>query len=196
MLLSTLIGKKIYENGKERGVCDGVLLSSKNREIKYLSCRILSSHGHTVCLSFSQIDYVTDVVRVKRFYPRPDSGCEKLILGLPVYDEKGGFLGVATDAVVERNSLTYLLLNNKKRVPAYEISSFKDAVILKKAPPYPLSRRIPAYAVPLLEENLQKEKFASKRALLSAAKKGNLIKFTLSLPPFSLPSNGVLRGEF
>ena len=185
MLLSSILGKTLYENGKERGVCDGVFLSSKSRAIKYLSCRAADNLATPFCLSFSHVDYVTDVVRLKRFCIAMPDKCEKFVLGLPVYDENGIFLGNALDMEIEGQSAVYLLLNGGKRIPASLISSCHDAVILKKAPAFPLAQRIPAHSLSLLDENCGKEKFVTKKTLQSATKKGNLIKFTLSLSPFS-----------
>lgn len=185
MLLSSILGKKLYENGKDRGVCDGVFLSTKSRAIKYLSCRAADNLATPFCLSFSHVDYVTDVVRLKKFCIALPDKCEKFVLNLPVYDDNGIFLGNALDMEIEGQTAIYLLLSGNKRIPATLISSCHDAVILKKSPLFPLSQRIPAQSISFLGEQYNQEKFVTKKTLQSASKKGNLIKFTLSLPPFS-----------
>ncbi len=194
MLLSTILGKKIYDGGKERGVADGVFLSVKSRALKYLSCRAARPLSTPFCLPFQHIDYVTDVIRLKKFAIALPERCEKFTLNSPVYNESGVLCGNAVDMEIEGQFAIALILDNGRRIPAPLIATCHDAIILKKPPLFPLSLRIPAASFPLLGRLDAGEKFITKKTLLSAAKKGNLIKFTLTLPPFD-ELDGVFCGE-
>ena len=194
MLSSTIIGKKLYAQGKSNGVCEGLSLSLKSRKIKHLVCR--NDEGCIFLLPFSHVDYVTDKIKLKKFTLLPFIKTEIFTPNLPVYDENGVFLGHACDLLIQKQTAAYLLLNTGKRIPAPLVLHFGDAIILKKAPAYPLTCPIPISSLTLIEKGFDKDYFVTKKALLSAAKKGNLIKFTLSLTPFSPTSNGVLSGEF
>ena len=192
MLLSTFIGKQLSLHEKLKGVCVGLSLASKSKKIKGFLCK---EDGLTFLLPFTNVDYVTDKIRLKKFTPLPAPKSEVFTPFLPVYDENGVLLGRAVDLIIQKQTAAYLLLDDGKRIPAPHILCVGDAVILKKAPAYPLSCPIPITSFPLLEKGFDKDCFVTKKALLSAAKKGNLIKFTLSLAPFSALSNGVLSGE-
>ncbi|MBQ9117943.1 MAG: hypothetical protein IJY11_01930 [Clostridia bacterium] len=195
MLVSSIIGKHIYEKGTCKGRCNGVLLSPKSHTLKYLSCRD-ESNFTTFFLPFSQVDYVTDAIKLKRFCAASPLRFEKFSIGAPVYDENGVFVGEAADLEVLSSTATQLILTDGNVIPAPMIATCHDAVILRKTPPFPLSRRIPAHAKALLDDKSKKEAFVTKNALLGVIKKGNLIRFTLALSPFSPALDDVFCRKF
>lgn len=186
MFLSDFIGKSVYADGKYHGVCDGIFLSLKTCALRYLSCHSPAPVNTSFCVPYTQVDYVTDTVRLKKFTVGVPIGCGRFLLGSPVYDENGVFLGNASDMLTDGKSAIAVLLDNGKRIPASVLSSFHDAVILRKVPPYPLSQPVPAPSFSYLDDK-DKTPFVTKKTLRNAAKQGNLIKFTLSLSPFSFP---------
>ncbi|MBR2903122.1 MAG: hypothetical protein IKC37_00585 [Clostridia bacterium] len=189
MLLSTFLGKNVYAKGAYKGTCDGVLLAKKSRAVRYLSCNNGRAHYY---IAFSSVDYATDVIRLKNFHQVTPKGCETFVVGLPVYDDEGRKIGAAQDMDTENLVAVELILQDDRRIPVSLMGPCHDAILIKKAPPFPLSLRIPSHAKKWLHEGEAKEKFVTRRTLSSAAKKGNLIKFTLALLP---ALDGVFCGQ-
>ena len=189
MLISSFLHKKIYEHGQYRGVCEGVLLAPKSHVIK----GILSKKEDSLsCIPFTHVDYATDTIRLKKYTVIPYQHYEKFRPGLPIYDEKGIYLGRASDLETQKGIAVAILLEDGSALSAALLVSCKDAVIVKKKPPFPLCYPIPATAKTLLEEAYTPTPFVTKRTLRTAAKKGKLIRLTLSI----LSSNGVFCGKF
>ena len=89
MLLSTFIGKQLSLHEKLKGVCVGLSLASKSKKIKGFLCK---EDGLTFLLPFTNVDYVTDKIRLKKFTPLPATKSEVFTPFLPVYDENGVLL--------------------------------------------------------------------------------------------------------
>ena len=185
MLLSDLIQKTIYAGITPKGKCVGIGISLKNYTMKYLLCTSSQTATHTdFCVNTSAIEEIDDGIYLTHLRPTFPKSCAKLFLGHPIYRENGIFIGNVCNVSIENGVVAYLLTTQNERISPTCISAVSDAVILKKQHPYPIGQRIPAHAVcKFLDKN---DDFVNKSNLLSAIKKGSLIKLTLSLPPFSI----------
>ena len=197
MLLSELVGKSVYSGNRARGVLNGVCLSLKSRAVKYLLCTTTETNAKTeFAVTVSSIQELSDTVRLKRLKAVLPKQCARVFLNRPIYSEDGAYLGHLADLESENYTATKLICGDGKSYPAQLISALNDAVILRKAPPYPIGQRIPA---PHVFNFLQKTKdetstteppvsplFVSKNLLKIAAENGELIRLTAALPPFSL----------
>ena len=174
MFLSNFIHQPIYN----KGTCKGLGFSLKNGNIKYLLC----ASGKNL----SAPDFAIRFSAVEKFFPltlsslRPvvPKQCAKLVLGMPVFSGDGTHLGNLSD--VEFNEFQILRLYTSKgfHFPFLSVFAATDAVITRKPLPFPLGQRIPA-------PNKQGGT-VTKKLLKEAIKKGELIRLTLSLSPFSL----------
>ncbi len=173
MLLSQLIGKTLVHNNTPRGKCLGVGISPKNKSLKYLFCSTEECDDFvlpvTTLLSLSE--NALFLSRVRPVLPKP---CAKLLAGVPVFSSDGKFLGRLTDAELQNQTLVRIYTDREGEFPSALIAVISDAILLRKALPYPLGQ-------PLSDQN---EPFVTKRVLRKSICTQSLIRLTLSLPPF------------
>ncbi len=160
----------IYE---KRGICLGVYISKKSAQIKYLFCSL--DDDKTINLPFSAIERITEngAIYLKNLRSAFPNQCARLTPYLPVYSCDGKYMGRLDDIFTE-NSCVSKLVVSKKKYPALAIDGICDAVLLKPLP-YPLG-----------EWSKEEQSGVSRRILKEKIKQGKLIKFTLSLAPFSV----------
>lgn len=183
MKLSMLIGKSVYAGSKRRGTCQGVGLSLKSGEIKYLFCS--APKGRTdFCVNVSAIEEIDEEIYLSRLRPVFPKSAVKIVLGLPVYTDEGVFLGNVADMETDDFLALHLETNKGERFPVSRITACIDAILLRKKQPYPIGQRIPAPTVSEIFQN--GETIVSRSNLRNAIEKGALIKLTLSLAPFAL----------
>lgn len=191
MFLSDFFQKSLYAGKNLRGTCLGIGLSPKNYEVKYLLC---SSNGQGI--SKSTVDFtinassvlsIEEVITLSVLRPVYPQNCIKLTVGMPIYSNNGLLLGSLADVEIQNQSAIRLISDSGERFPVLMAVASSDALLLKKEPLFPLGQRIDK---PDQENDENKSKIVTKSVLKNAIKKGRLIRFTLSLPPFYL--NGTL----
>ena len=186
MLFSQLIHKTVYAGISPKGKCVGIGISLKSYAVKYLLCASTNKqYTHAdFCVSVAAIDEIEDGIYLTHLRPAFPKNCAKLFLGLPIYADNGTFIGNLCDVQMENFQATHLLTNTGNSIPVCNVSAVSDAILLKKQQPYPIGQRIPA---PSVSKFLDKEEsFINRSNLRTAIKKSNLIKLTLSLPPFAV----------
>jgi sporulation protein YlmC with PRC-barrel domain len=196
MLLTSLIGKRIFSNATQRGVCTGIGISLKTHAVKYLLCSNETEYTRPRCdfaLPFSCIESIDEfaihVSKTRAVFPKT---CAQLFLQKPIFSYDGSFIGKLFDGclTLEKSgefTAVSLQTDDNQTVLVSSIYSVLDAVILRKNRVYPLGQRIPAPVLSLLGQ--QNQPNVTKTVLQRAIEKNNLITLTLSLPPF----NQVLR---
>ncbi len=186
MLLSALVGKELFLGKTYKGVCRGIGISLKSYEIKYLFCASAPSgkqEGDFV-LPFSAVASVGDMISLSKARPVFPKSCAKLFLSRPVYDASCVFLGELNDVEIDGLAVTAICTSLGLRFPAVLLSTCSDAILLKKELPYPIGQPVPAPV--LLRLNRKTDGVVTKPLLRLAMEKGELVKLTLSLPPFNL----------
>lgn len=165
--------KKNGEYGYEkRGVCLGVYVSKKTGLIKSLLCSI--DDEKTVHIPMSQmerIDEKTGEIYFKNLRTAIPNQCVRLTPFLPVYSNEGRYLGRLDGVLTEGITVTKLIVG-KRKYPVCAIDGVSDVAILKPVP-YPLG-----------EWSKTEEQNVSRKLLKEKIGRGELIRFTLSLPPF------------
>lgn len=185
MLLSALVGKELWLGKTYKGVCRGIGISLKTYEIKYLFCASASSNrgeGDFV-LPFSAVASIGETVSLSKARPAFPKSCAKLFLNRPVYDVDGVFLGELKDADIDGYRVTAISTSLGLRFPSLLLSTCSDAILLKKELPYPIGQRVPAPVLSALTDKT--DGVVTKPLLRLAIEKGELLKLTLSLPPFN-----------
>lgn len=196
MQLSELTAKTIRSGKYVRGVCRGVGISLKSQTVKYLLCSSLpaqngttlpssASEGADFAVSVSAIEDVTDdsvvLSRLRAAFPK---NCVKIFIGRPVYSDEGVFLGNVTDLDLHGMIAVKLYTDKNTSHSLLSVAACSDAVILRKEPPFPLGQRIPA---PVVSRFFDKnDVVVTKPVLRSAIENGQLVRLTLSLPPFDV----------
>ncbi|MBE5744676.1 MAG: hypothetical protein E7355_00915 [Clostridiales bacterium] len=94
---------------------------------------------------------------------------------MPIYNASGDFLGTLKDVEFQNQTAIRLITDSDISHPFTEVGALSDAIILRKAQPYPLGQIIP-----------HKNVLITRKILRGAVEKQSLIKLTLSLPPFSM----------
>jgi sporulation protein YlmC with PRC-barrel domain len=190
MLLSNLLQKTLFSSSAIRGTCLGVGVSMKNGGCKYLLCSSectpkKDERNFDFALNFSAVAVCEEYrISLSSFRPVALKPCARLFLGLPIYSFDGQFLGILCEAEIINGVVTTLFTDKEKRIPFSSVSAVFDAVILQKEKPYPIGQRIPA---PSVSAFIQKnEPLVTRSVLQKAIRANSLIKFTLSLPPFSI----------
>ena len=180
MLFSHLVGKTIFVGNTPRGVCLGVGVSLKSKAVKYLLCASnpTSSIPDFAVNASTVVD--TDeagiyLSRLRAIFPQ---ACAKLFPSMPVYLQNGVYLGALREAELPAFTAVCIFTDKGEICPISNISACADAVIVRKKSTYPLGQRIPA---PYNEEN----SLVTRPVLRRAIERGELIKLTLSLPPFT-----------
>jgi sporulation protein YlmC with PRC-barrel domain len=192
MFLSQIIGKPVRKQNATYGNVTGICISLKSRALRYLVCVSNRDVKTEFAVSFSSVLEIDDEIVLSRLKPLLPQNCVKLTLNRPIYDEKGKYLGFLKDAEFENGYLISLLANDGKKYAATRILAVNDVVILRKNQPYPLGQRIPAMDVSIFNGNkptTEKSGLITRSTLKNAIKNRSLIRFTLSLPPFSTPKN-------
>lgn len=189
MYVSTLVGKRVFSRSAERGVCVGVGVSLKTFVVKYLFYQPLHERANVLfALPFARVCAADGLCLqadgVRALSPK---GCAPFRLRLPVFTAEGVAVGQVADLSITEGQdgeyrAEFMVLDGGKTIAADEIAVYADAVLLKKSRPYPLGQRIPAPILSLFSDKNQP--FVSKAALRRAVERNDLIKFTLSLPPF------------
>ncbi len=192
MLLSQLLQKTLYTNKTPRGVSVGVGVSLKTCVIKQLLCASQAptakpSRKTDFAVNVSAISAVADGISLTHIRPVLPKAQAKLFLDLPVYSHDGVFLGNLIDGEMENLTLTRLITDRNHAFPPSSITTCRDAIFLRKETPYPLGQRVPS---PLLSQLQTEERSVTKQLLRRAVHQGALVKLTLSLPPFTLLSDG------
>ena len=186
MLLSQLTNKHIYAGISPKGKCVGIGISLKNYTAKYLLCSSSAqkSTHEDFCVAVSAIEEIDDAIYLTHLRPSFPKNCAKVYLDKPIYTENGHFIGRVQDVEIENFIALRLFTDATPPLSLSAVAAFSDAVILKKEQPYPIGQRIPA---PTVAHFFDKQNpFITKSHLRSAIHQGNLIKVTLSLPPFDL----------
>ena len=186
MLLSEIVGKRVYVGNIPKGKCTGIGVSLKTGVVKYLLCSSTQSTFFSeqidFCINLSAVQSITEDVNLTRLRPVFPKSCVKLFLGRPIYSDLGAFVGTISDVTLQNNTAKEIFCDNGKSFPFSSIAAVSDAVILKKVPPYPLGQRIPA---PFLSDfSLQNDSTVTKTFLRCAMAQGKLIQVTMALPPF------------
>lgn len=177
MLLSDLVEKNVYVGKTLRGVCLAVGISLKTYAVKYLHCAKAATYNPLrprvdFSLPVSAIESVTDgAIVLSRLRPVYPKNCTSIFLNRPVYSHEGAYLGVTTDVDLTDLTATRLFTDANKSYPISAVNAYADAVILRKALPYPLGQRIHTSLV-------------TKPLLKKAIEEKTLIRLTLSLAPF------------
>ena len=197
MQLSQLTEKKVRVGKVVKGTCVGVGISLKSRAVKYLLC---SSQHPNSNASTEQIgknaDFAVGINSVEKIsedeislshlravFPK---NCAKISIGKPIYSDEGIYLGKVVDMEMKDFFALRLLTDRKNAYSALGLAACSDAIILRKEQPFPLGQRVPA---PLVFDFLKKnERVVTRSVLRSAIQSGNILKLTLSLPPFSFES--------
>lgn len=183
MLFSELIGKKVFSSLKARGVCRGVSLSLRSFAIRSLLCSgVAAGDEYTeYAVPVSAIErFSEDGIFLKRMRTATPKNCVRFFFGRPVYSDTGVYLGVTADLEFEDFTALFIQTDGGKRYPLPAVAAIGDAVLLKKAPLFPLGVKIPPSA-PLFEKG--DKKFVTLGVLRSAIEQGALVRFTLSLLP-------------
>lgn len=189
MLLSQLVGKPLYCGSCRRGFVLGVGVNVKTGALKYLLCakdnENATRYTHTdFAIAVATVLTVgRDIVisKLRTLYPK---SCAKLFLHRPAYTNSGVYLGTIDDAEIESFTVRKLILDDDTIYPFSAVTAISDALILKKAPPYPIGQHIPA---PMLSKiGTQNVNSVSRALLKKAIATGQLISLTLSLAPFGL----------
>lgn len=186
MLLSELVGKKIYSGTTRRGICLGVAISLKSYAVKYLLCSSADTYNPLdtqtdFAINLSAVTSVNDGIFLSRLRPVFPKNVAKIFIHKPIYSNEGVFIGNVADMEMDDFIAVKLLTNRGEAFPLTAISAFSDAVILRKRQPYPIGQRIPITSYSNLNERI-----VTKSVLRSAIENRALIRLTLSLPPFYL----------
>ncbi len=183
MRLRDFLDKPVFIGQKQRGRCVALGVSLKTATIKYLYVQP-ENDSQAFAVSYSALSFIGETLSLKTLRPVFPKACARLYDKAPIYAQNGTFLGMLWDTQISENGTVLALLSNLgQHFPFSLVSSCTDAVILRKKQPYPLGQRVPAPALSLISP-MQSE-VVSKRILRQAIQKGNLIKFTLSLVPFT-----------
>ncbi len=195
MLLSELTKKVVYSSKNPRGVCLGVGISLKSQTVKYLLCASLRATGENAdtiekddvdfAVSISTMENVTEnaiyLSNLRAVFPKNSA---KIFLGKPIYSDEGIFLGNIQDVLIQNTTATKAYTDKNTTLSLLSLSACSDVLILRKEPPFPIGQLIPA---PFLSHfSCKNVSLVTKPVLRSAIQNGNLIKLTLSLPPFCL----------
>ena len=188
MFLTDFINKEIFIGNNPRGVCVGLGISLKTSTVKYLLCASARSYSpHRPHADFAvgvnALESVREVIKLgktRAIYPK---SCARIFLNAPVYAEDGMFLGCLSDLELHALTACKIFTDKHETRNFNAVTAVSDAIILKKEAPFPIGQRIPAPVLSALELS---HPLVSKTALKKAALKGELIRFTLALPPFSI----------
>jgi len=180
MLLSKLVGKRVYTNDKCKGVCVGVGVSLKTYEVKYLLCsenvNATPFSPADYAVNFRQIARIDEQIVLSSLRPVLAKGCAKIYLARPVYASDGSFVGNVTELEIKKG-VAIRLRTNGRSFPLSAVNACTDAVLLKKDTPYPIGQPIASTAV-------TNSVVVTKSVLREAIAKSSLIRLTLSLSPF------------
>ena len=184
MFLKELTNKEIYSAQTAKGFCRGVGISLKSHAVKYLLCASGKSAAADFSVSTGSIDSIGSEIILSKLRPLFPRNCARIFIGRPVYSYEGIYLGKVSDLEIQNFVATRLFTDQNIAYPVSAITACTDAVILKREQPYPLGQRIPA---PLLSTfSNKKSPLVTKQILREAIRRENLIKLTLSLPPFQI----------
>jgi hypothetical protein len=184
MYLSDLVGRIVSVKGNPKGVCLGIGISLKSYALKYLFCANEKSKSTpSFAVAFSSVEVLDEAIHLSALRPVYPKNCARLFPGTPIYSPSGENLGYLSDAEIRNFYLETLFSDDSASYSITAVSACSDAIILKKEQPYPIGQRIPAHAISIGEG---KSGIVTKPVLKKALQKGALIRFTLSLPPFSL----------
>ncbi len=185
MFLSELVGKNICVGQTVRGVCLGVGLSPKTFAVKYLLCaRSAQSKTVEFSIGISSVREIGSEIALSRLRAVLPKNCEKIFLNQPVYLNEGVYLGTLADVELVSFTAIRLLTDRKIGYSALSIVACSDAVILRREQAFPLGQRIPVPVVSSVCEH--NEAVVTRSVLKNAARKGALIRLTLSLSPFGV----------
>ncbi len=184
MFLNDITDKEIISSKTVKGYCRGVGISLKSHAVKYLLCASNPLAEPDFAISAASVENIGEQIRISSLRPLSPKNCVRIFIGRPVYAFDGVYLGNVADLDIRDFVATELYTDQNACYPISSVTACFDAVILKKQPPYPIGQRIPAPLLPLLSE--KKSPIVTKPVLRAAIRKSSLIKFTLSLPPFSL----------
>ena len=187
MYLSDLVGRIVSVKGNPKGVCLGIGVSLKTYAIKYLFCaNEKNKSSQSFAITFSSVEVLDEAIHLSSLRPVYPKNCARLFPGTPIYSPLGENLGFLSDAEIRNFHLETLFNGDGTSYSITAVAACSDAIILKKEQPYPIGQRIPAHSISISDG---KSGIVTKPVLKKALQKGALIRFTLSLPPFSLFEN-------
>ena len=178
MLLSSLVGKRIFTNATQRGVCVGIGVSLKTYVVKYLLCSNETEYNRPRCdfaLPFSCIESVDEFsIHANKTRAVLPKTCAQFFLQKPVFSFDGRFLGKLTDVCLSLKEngnfiAASLQTDDNQTVLASSIYSVLDAIILRKNRAYPLGQRRPAHVLSLLGK--EEQSIVTKSVLQRAIEK-------------------------
>ena len=183
MYLSHLVGKTLFVGNAPRGVCLGVGVSLKTQRVRYLLCAGNANARTTdFVINASSILHANEtgihLSRLRAVFPQ---NYAKLFLKLPVYAQNGEFLGCITDLKMPSYSAQCVFTDLGEKIPVSCVTACLDAIIVRKSPVYPLGQRVPTPVLSLKNAGTT----VTRSLLKKAVAQGELIKLTLSLPPFT-----------
>ena len=164
-------GEEFYY--EKRGVCFGVYVAKKTGTVKFLLCSL--DDDKTATLPVGAVEHIHessgDLYLKNLRTALPPDQYVRLTPFLPVYSCEGKYLGRLDDLFSEGFTVTKLAVG-KEKYPAVFIDGASDALLLKSMP-YPIG-----------EWSKREEIGVSRKLLKEKIKRGELIRFTLTLPPF------------
>jgi hypothetical protein len=163
----------VYE---KRGVCLGVYISKKSGVVKYLFCAIDDDKTLVVPASSIEERIETGAIYLKNLRTVLPTQAIRLTPFLPVYSIEGKYLG-RLNGLISENLTVQKLIVGEKKYPSLSIGAVSDALLLTNL------------TYPLGEWSKEEESNVSRKILKSKIHQGELIRFTLSLPPFELYKN-------
>ena len=185
MLFSNLYSTPIQSKNPVLGFIRGIGFSSKNGKVKYLFCA-KEPNATKTDFTINALPFLQNLPTQKRtIRPLLPKNCFQLYPNIPFYTLDGVQVGFLADAIIENGILTAILSDNGLRFSLQDILACADAIIVRKKQVYPLGQPVPTPILSLKNPNAT----VTKPLLKKAIKKGNLIRFTLSLSPFQFPIN-------
>ncbi len=183
MFLNQLVNKEIYCKNAFKGVCRGIGISLKTQSVKYLLCASSPAAPTDFSVAVSAVEAVGEDIRLTSLRPIFPKRCIRIFPDMPAYSYDGVYLGKVVNLEIKEFVATKLFTDENGVYPTIAIAACQDALILKAEQAYPLGQRIPAPALSLVTE--KKDALVTKPILRTAIRQGDLVKLTLSLPPFN-----------
>ncbi len=183
LLLSDIVGKNVYSGKALRGVCRGVCLALKSRTVKYLLCSRETAQNNDYTefsVSVGCIGAIEDAIVLRRMRTAIPRNCVRFFMGRPIYSEEGAYLGIVSDLALESFVATRVIADTGRSYPASAVAAVGDAVLLRRAPLFPLGRLVPeGICLP----DAPAGTIVTRSVLKSAVSSGKLIRLTSSLLP-------------
>ncbi len=184
MQLKELVNKEIAVGKRVKGYCRGVAISLKTHAVKYLLCAAAPNLTADFALSVSAVEEVGERIQLISLRPLLPKNSAKIFLGRPVYSAEGIYLGKIEDLTLQDFVARYLFTDQNERYSVGAIVAAQDALLLRRAQPFPLGSRIPASLRSRFTG--KKDGLITKPVLRAAIGEGELLRLTLALSPFEV----------